>query len=383
MTMQKIVKHHLDAAGPELQKFLGSQLPGIGGATWWDTHVLAQLTYAQQGQARTRGISDLGGLDLAALLRVFDRNWAELSHSAKLPAEVRTYAREVTDMRHQHAHHSIGGTSCNPSDAYRQLDTLERVLTAIGADAGMLRDLYKAKIQTLEALASESLPERKVEAPAPPPQPSPEVSSIPKETPPIVAEADIPEKLRGLPDGEGMTLGCLQLFGPGEPIPTQIPSFDGRQVASSAVPWRIVGPKNLEFLIHVVLIDEDAPGEFGQVFCESRLNSPDIWQDIVRRLRVGIRRLESGLLTMDLRLAIRQNGERAAKRILPVSEIARLSGCDANKTLLGLGARGIGTRKELTGETNKTREWPCVTFDANDLTTPAAAFAITTILPNL
>ena len=378
--MQNLVKHQLESMGVALQAFLESHLPGIGGSTWWETHVLSQLTYAQQGQVRTRSITNLGGLDLAALLRVFDRNWAELSHAAKLPAEIRTYAKEITDMRHLHAHHSTGGSSLSPADSYRQLDTLERVQNAIGADAESRHALAEAKKQVLATLAEGLIPKEASVPKSAPANPDPLVAPPEKKSEPTEpAEIKIP-----LPIEKGISISQLQLFGPGEPIPTEIPSFDGRLVAASAVPWRIIGPKKLELLIHVVLIDDgDASGEFGQVFCESRFSSPDSWQEIVRRLRIGIRRLESGLLTMDLRLAIREKGERAAKRILPIAEIDRLSGCDTRQLLLSLGARGVGKRQELTGETNRTREWPCVTFDANDLTTPAAAFAITTILPNL
>ena len=46
---------------------------------WWETHVISQLSYGQKGQVRSRGIERLGQLDLHALLRVFDRNWGELS----------------------------------------------------------------------------------------------------------------------------------------------------------------------------------------------------------------------------------------------------------------------------------------------------------------
>jgi hypothetical protein len=378
--MQNLVKLQLESIGSALQDFLEGHLPTIGGATWWETHVLSQLTYAQQGQVRTRSITNLGGLDLAALLRVFDRNWAELSHAAKLPAEIRTYAKEITDMRHLHAHHSTGGPSLGPADAFRQLDTMERVLKSIGGDSEARHALAESKKQALATMAEGLIPKE-----APVPQPASEISRPVIEHPQKKAEpAESADTATPIPAGQEISISQLQLIGPCEPIPTEIPSFDGRQVAASAVPWRIVGPKKLELLIHVVLIDDDnASGEFGQVFCESRLSSPEEWQEIVRRLRIGIRRLTSGLLTMDLRTAIRAKGERAAKRILPITEIDRLSGCDTRQLLLGLGARGVGKRQELTGETNRTREWPCVTFDANDLTTPAAAFAITTILPNL
>ena len=178
-------------------------------------------------------------------------------------------------------------------------------------------------------------------------------------------------------------MGSFQLIGPGESMATEIASFDGRSVAATAIPWTATGPDGHEFLIHVVLMDEDGEAEFGQIFCESRLSSPGIWDDIVRRLRVGIRRMSDGQLTMDLRIAVRENGDRAAKRIVPLSEIDTLIGLDTSAVLLGLGANAVGSRAELTGETNRTRNWPSVTFAADDIVTPAAAFVLTTLLTTL
>ena len=51
---------------------------------WWESHVISQLSYGQRGQVRFRGIERLGQLDLHALLRVFDRNWGELSYWCSL-----------------------------------------------------------------------------------------------------------------------------------------------------------------------------------------------------------------------------------------------------------------------------------------------------------
>lgn len=132
--MQTILQSQLRGTATELVHFLNAQLPGIGGGSWWSSHVVNQLTYGQQAQIRTRGIECLEGLDIAALLRVFDRNWAELSHTAKLPNEVRTHAKEVSDLRHSMAHHASEGTEIPITDGYRHLDTIERFLTAIGAN---------------------------------------------------------------------------------------------------------------------------------------------------------------------------------------------------------------------------------------------------------
>ena len=72
------------AATPELARFLGEKLPGIS-ADWWQKHVVARLSFQQQRVAEERGLSSLQQLDFAALLRVFDQNWYELSDANTLP----------------------------------------------------------------------------------------------------------------------------------------------------------------------------------------------------------------------------------------------------------------------------------------------------------
>jgi hypothetical protein len=386
--MQTILQNQLRGTATELGQFLNAQLPNIGGDSWWTSHVVNQLTYGQQGQIRTRGIKSLDGLDLAALLRVFDRNWAELSHMAKLPNEVRTHAKEVSDLRHSMAHHASGGTEIPITDGYRHLDTIERFLMAIGGNQSAIDAVRESKqatlIQMASGIASPSSPQPDVvQEPAKKEEPvqvaAPEKIVVPQ----ILAPKKETKSQPAARTQKGIAVGSFQLIGPGESMATEIASFDGRSVAATAIPWTATGPNGHEFLIHVVLMDEDGEGEFGQVFCESRLSSPGIWDDIVRRLRVGIRRLSDGQLTMDLRIAVRENGERAAKRIVPLAEIETLIGLDTSAILLGLGANAVGSRAEITGETNRTRNWPSVTFAADDIVTPAAAFVLTTLLTTL
>ena len=64
----------------ELVALLAKQLPALG-ATWWKTHVEACLSFQQQRTVRERGFTTLEQLDFAALLRVLDQNWYELSQS--------------------------------------------------------------------------------------------------------------------------------------------------------------------------------------------------------------------------------------------------------------------------------------------------------------
>jgi hypothetical protein len=135
------------------------------------------------------------------------------------------------------------------------------------------------------------------------------------------------------------------------------------------------------FLIHVVLIDDGIASEFGQVVCESRLNSPQQWDGIVRRLRMGIRRLEDGELIMDLRCAVLPGCGWATRNVRKLAELDKACGFSVASALGKLGATAVGTGEEIAGETNKNRNVPAVTFAANDLITPAAAWVIATLQP--
>jgi hypothetical protein len=361
---------HLRKLAAELARFLNTHLPPRGGDNWWETHVLQQLTYGQQGQVRTRGITTLSGLDLNALLRLLDRNWAELSHVAGLPNEARTLGRELVDLRHALAHHASDAGDMPAADAFRHLDTLARFMAALQLDEQALRAVEQARTAALNNLAGPLVPPRIIER---------EVH-IPIPVPPPPRAAEPAEPVSAPP---AATIGPFTLHGPGEAEPTVIATFDGREVPATAIPWTAQGPGGLAFLVHVVLIDEGEHSEFGQVFCASRLSSPQQYDDIVQRLRVGIRRLPDGELTMDLRLAVRPNGGRAAKRIVPLAELDAAAHIAVAGVLRGMGATAVDTRAAVFGDTSRARNWPCITFAATDLLTPAAAYVACTLLPLL
>ena len=69
-------------ATAELVAFLATHLPTLGEG-WWKTHVADRLSFQQQRTVEERGLTRLEQLDLAALLRILDQNWYELSHTTE------------------------------------------------------------------------------------------------------------------------------------------------------------------------------------------------------------------------------------------------------------------------------------------------------------
>jgi ATP-dependent helicase HepA len=92
-------------ATTELEGFLSAHLPKLTG-DWWQKHVIDCLSFQQQRHAQERGCTSLRDLDFAALLRVLDQNWFELSSALFLPKEARNWIKELQTVRNKWAHQS-------------------------------------------------------------------------------------------------------------------------------------------------------------------------------------------------------------------------------------------------------------------------------------
>jgi ATP-dependent helicase HepA len=131
----------LGLATGELARFLELKLPSCSD-DWWQSHVINKLSFHQQRIASERRQSSLQQFDLAALLRIFDQNWFELSDRFALPREGRNWIKELQTIRNKWAHLSAEDTP--PTEVYRDADTLGRLLRLIGAG--------HQSIETVEAL---------------------------------------------------------------------------------------------------------------------------------------------------------------------------------------------------------------------------------------
>jgi hypothetical protein len=374
--MQRTIHASLGATSQELARFLGSHLPLIGGANWWQTHVVSQLTYGQQGQVRTRGIDRPGGLDLAALIRVFDRNWAELSYQSKLPDELRTHVKELADIRNATSHTAAEGSELSPHDAYRYLDTMARVLKGLSADSAVMVPIETARTEVMRAMAG---------APAPAIEPVIEIREVVRE---VIREVPVevikhvrvetPVTPESEPEG-GIKVGDFRLHGPGEAVDGTLPGFDGKEVEATLIPWTVYGDGGLCLGIQVAMINEGTAVDVGQVVCTSRNKSPQVWDDVVQRLRIGIRDAGEGMWTMELRSAVRPGGGRATRNVWSLSEFREKTGLSLEAALKSYGAEAVGTRAEVLDDTGKNRNFPCALFSAGDSLVPAAAWVLVTL----
>ena len=84
----------------ELRNLLNEWLPQLS-FDWWKRYVLDVLTCQQQERVKQSHIVELSGLDLAALLRVLDQNWYELSSQHNWPKEARNWLKEAQTIRNR------------------------------------------------------------------------------------------------------------------------------------------------------------------------------------------------------------------------------------------------------------------------------------------
>lgn len=148
-------------------QWLEKQLPLLGSA-WWTDNVVNRLTFQQQRSIQDKRIASLSHLDLAALLRVLDQNWHELSAIQCLPRDARNWVKELQAVRNRWAHVPSSGFS--PEDTYRDADTLGRLLNALGAEGAAISKVELFKKQTL----AQMVPTRHaIAVPPSPPIPDP------------------------------------------------------------------------------------------------------------------------------------------------------------------------------------------------------------------
>lgn len=139
----------LHSATRELARFLGEKLPERS-TDWWQTHVLDCLSFQQQRIAEAEGHKALEDLDLAALLRVFDRNWSELAFFFDLPREARTWLRDLFTIRNKWAH--LAAKEMPASEIYCDADTLGRFLRVLSAPQTLLDDIERTKAASAAAM---------------------------------------------------------------------------------------------------------------------------------------------------------------------------------------------------------------------------------------
>ena len=140
-------------AAAELARFLGANLPALS-EDWWQQRVVDRLSFQQQRMVQERVYTKLAQLDFAALLRVFDQNWYELSGNLALPNDGRNWVKELQTVRNRWAH--LSSAVVPPNEIYRDADTLSRLLKLIGAAPASLMAVETTQAAALRELNAQA-----------------------------------------------------------------------------------------------------------------------------------------------------------------------------------------------------------------------------------
>lgn len=119
---------------------------------WWDNCVYRKLSFKQQEAVNRQSLPRLDQLDFAALVRIVDQNWFELSRMKNWPFDGRNFVKEMQTVRNRWAHAQVAEPSVE--DVYRDLDTLQRFSHLLCPDENLLVEIRKAKAALKDAPTS-------------------------------------------------------------------------------------------------------------------------------------------------------------------------------------------------------------------------------------
>ena len=142
----------LNQSTSSLAMFLEQILPSIS-KRWWENTVLNKLTSLQKNRVEQKKIIAISSLDLAALLRILDQNWYQISAKLNLTSEDRHFVKEMQTVRNRWAHSSSEVLPLD--DIYRDLDTLQRFMVIIQARADLIEKISHRKSSLLEKKAEQ------------------------------------------------------------------------------------------------------------------------------------------------------------------------------------------------------------------------------------
>ena len=148
------ISQYLLVTTKSLSSWLDQHLPDIT-ENWWQTLVIEYLSYQQAQRVEREKTTSLRQLDLAALLRILDRNWYAISQKCNLTHQDRHYVKEMQTVRNRWAHIEAGSVF-DRDDVFRDLDTLQRVLVMTGTEKSIIDELKNLKASVMEKALPEA-----------------------------------------------------------------------------------------------------------------------------------------------------------------------------------------------------------------------------------
>ena len=121
-----------------LAEWLVDKLPRLSN-DWWTECVLDKLSYNQRMIAEEKSFSALSDFDLAALLRITDKNWYALNEIVWLPTKERECVRKMVSVRNNWAH--CAGTLPGRDAIVSDVNTIVQFLGQLNCDMQLFREV--------------------------------------------------------------------------------------------------------------------------------------------------------------------------------------------------------------------------------------------------
>ena len=140
---------YIHLATKMLSDWLYEKLPRLA-EDWWAECVLDKLSYNQRAIAEERNFQSLADFDLAALLRLTDKNWYALRELMFLPTKERECVRRMISVRNNWAHcsGSLPGKDAIVSD----IGTIAEFLGQLHCDMALQREVESFAYEIRNAL---------------------------------------------------------------------------------------------------------------------------------------------------------------------------------------------------------------------------------------
>ena len=118
--------------------WLSKKLPTITD-NWWQELVVNNLSTLQREHVLNNGITSIDGLDLAELLRVFDRNWFVITSRFFVNNKERNNIRKMQEVRNSWAH--ITPSAISKEKVIADVDTIIALMQAFDASMKETREM--------------------------------------------------------------------------------------------------------------------------------------------------------------------------------------------------------------------------------------------------
>ena len=122
----------------KMSNWLGQRLPRIT-ENWWNDLVYNNLSQLQRDQVDTKRVQNLEELDLAALLRVFDRNWFVITSLWFINNKERQNVKRMMEIRNAWAH--IPPDQITKDKVIENVKIIIDLMQLFDADMNEIRDM--------------------------------------------------------------------------------------------------------------------------------------------------------------------------------------------------------------------------------------------------